>query len=87
MTLNERSDMTRVVTEACVKCTACVSVCPVSCFYEGPNMLVIDPDACIDCGLCVTECPSDAIVSDDTEKGETWLSVNKKFSKVWPNIT
>ena len=36
--------MTYVVTESCVKCkyTDCVDVCPVDCFREGPNMLVID---------------------------------------------
>jgi ferredoxin len=26
----------------------CVDVCPVDCFYEGENMLVIHPDECID---------------------------------------
>ena len=55
--------MTYVVTEACIKCkyTDCVDVCPVDCFREGPNMLVIDPDECIDCTLCVPECPVEAI--------------------------
>ena len=59
--------MTFVVTEACIKCkyTDCVEVCPVDCFYEGENMLVIDPDQCIDCGVCEPECPIDAIQADD----------------------
>src|SRR5215831_21370340 len=50
-----KSSMTYVVTESCIKCkyTDCVDVCPVDCFREGPNMLVIDPDECIDCTLCV----------------------------------
>lgn len=78
--------MPHVVTDACTKCTACVSVCPVACFYEGLNMLAIDPNVCIDCGLCVIECPSDAIVTDDTEEGQKWLSTNREFAKVWPNI-
>jgi Fe-S-cluster-containing hydrogenase component 2 len=40
------------------------TVCPVDCFYEGPNFLTIDPDECIDCAVCVPECPVDAIVPD-----------------------
>ena len=62
--------MTYVVTEACIKCKYmdCVEVCPVDCFYEGENMLVINPDECIDCGVCEPECPPKAIVPD-TEKG------------------
>jgi ferredoxin len=65
----------------------CVEVCPVDCFYEGENMLVIHPDECIDCGVCVPECPVDAI-KPDTEPGlEKWLRLNAEFAKVWPNIT
>jgi ferredoxin len=80
--------MTYVVTEACIKCkyTDCVEVCPVDCFYEGDNMLVIHPDECIDCGVCEPECPADAI-KPDTEQGlEKWLALNAKFAVVWPNI-
>jgi len=59
--------MTFVVTESCIKCkyTDCVDVCPVDCFHEGPNFLVIDPDECIDCTLCEPECPVEAIYSED----------------------
>ena len=74
--------MTYVVTEACIKCKYmdCVEVCPVDCFYEGENMLVINPDECIDCGVCEPECPPKAIVPD-TEKGmEQWLEVNRDLS-------
>ena len=81
--------MTYVVTEACIKCkyTDCVEVCPVDCFYEGDNMLVIHPDECIDCGVCEPECPADAI-KPDTEPGlEKWLEVNTEYAKSWPNIT
>jgi ferredoxin len=81
--------MTYVVTEACVKCkyTDCVEVCPVDCFYEGENMLVIHPEECIDCGVCEPECPADAI-KPDTEQGlEKWLSLNAKFASVWPSIS
>src|SRR6202158_6582884 len=62
--------MTYVVTEACIKCkyTDCVEVCPVDCFYEGDNMLVIHPDECIDCGVCEPGCPVEAI-KPDTEPG------------------
>ena len=81
--------MTYVVDEKCIKCKLmdCVEVCPVDCFYEGENMLVIKPDECIDCGVCEPECPVDAIKAD-TEKGaNNWVELNKKFSDQWPNIT
>jgi ferredoxin len=52
--------MTYVVNESCIKCKLmdCVEVCPVDCFYEGENMLVIHPDECIGCGVCEPECRS-----------------------------
>jgi len=81
--------MTYVVTEACIKCKYmdCVEVCPVDCFYEGENMLVIDPEVCIDCGVCEPECPAQAI-KPDTEPGlERWLELNATFARRWPNIT
>jgi ferredoxin len=83
--------MTFVVTENCIKCkfTDCVEVCPVDCFYEGPNFLVIHPDECIDCGLCEPECPAKAIVSEDdlTPENQLFLALNAELSKEWPNIT
>jgi ferredoxin len=82
--------MTYVVTENCITCkyTDCVEVCPVDCFYEGENMLVIHPDECIDCGVCVPECPAEAIFSDvDPEATTHWLAVNRKYADLWPNIT
>ena len=81
--------MTYVVVESCIKCKYmdCVEVCPVDCFYEGENMLVIHPDECIDCGVCEPECPVDAI-KPDTEPGlENFLKLNADLAKVWPNIT
>ena len=81
--------MTYVVTEACIRCKYmdCVEVCPVDCFYEGDNMLVINPSECIDCGVCEPECPVDAI-RPDTEPGlEKWLSINTEYASKWPNIT
>ncbi|HTQ13906.1 MAG TPA: ferredoxin FdxA [Rhizomicrobium sp.] len=81
--------MTYVVTDACIKCKYmdCVEVCPVDCFYEGENMLVIDPEVCIDCGVCEPECPPEAI-KPDTETGlERWLTLNADYAKKWPNIT
>ena len=68
------------------KHTTCVSVCPVDCFYEGENMLVINPDECIDCGVCEPECPEDAIITDAEDTDGKWLEVNTKYSNVWPNI-
>ncbi|MGQ3892569.1 ferredoxin FdxA [Legionella sp. CNM-4043-24] len=83
--------MTFVVTENCIKCkyTDCVEVCPVDCFYEGPNFLVIHPDECIDCALCEPECPVNAIVSEDDLTGDqkVFQELNAELSKKWPNIT
>jgi ferredoxin len=81
--------MTYVVIDNCIKCKYmdCIEVCPVDCFYEGENMLVIHPDECIDCGVCEPECPADAI-KPDTEPGlEKWLQVNTEYADKWPNIT
>lgn len=81
--------MPYVVTEACIKCkyTDCVEVCPVDCFYEGENMLVINPDECIDCGVCEPECPAEAIVPDTDSAAERWLEVNRQYSGQWVNLT
>ena len=81
--------MTYVVTEACIRCKYmdCVAVCPVDCFYEGENMLVIHPEECIDCGVCVPECPVDAIRTDTDEVGAQFLDLNREFSARWPKIT
>jgi len=83
--------MTFVVAENCIKCkyTDCVEVCPVDCFHEGPNFLVIDPEECIDCTLCEPECPAEAIFAeDDLPPGqEQFLELNAELAKVWPVIT
>lgn len=82
--------MTFVVTENCIKCkyTDCVEVCPVDCFHEGPNFLVIDPDECIDCTLCEPECPANAIFAeDDVPDGQRqFLALNAELAKQWPVI-
>ncbi len=80
--------MAYVVTEACIKCkiTDCVEVCPVDCFYEGANMLVINPEECIDCGVCEPECPVDAI-KPESDGLLPWLEINRQYSQTWPNIT
>ena len=81
--------MTYLVNENCIKCkfTDCVEVCPVDCFYEGENMLVINPDECIDCGVCEPECPVDAIIADTEDENGKWVEINQKYSQEWPNIT
>ena len=81
--------MTFVVTENCIKCKYidCVEVCPVDCFYEGANMLVIHPDECIDCGVCEPECPANAIKRDTEPRLERWLTLNAEFAQKWPNVT
>tara|TARA_B100000579_G_C22765704_1_gene821282 strand:+ start:930 stop:1271 length:342 start_codon:yes stop_codon:yes gene_type:complete len=81
--------MTYIVNDKCIKCKLmdCVEVCPVDCFYEGENMLVIKPDECIDCGVCEPECPVEAIQPDTDGIAEGLLKINSKFSEIWPNIT
>lgn len=83
--------MTFVVGENCIKCkhTDCVEVCPVDCFHEGPNFLVIDPEECIDCSLCEPECPAEAIFSeDDLPAGQAnFLQLNIELSAQWPILT
>jgi|TARA_Y100000385_G_C13055794_1_gene621887 ferredoxin len=81
--------MTYIVNDACIKCKHmdCVEVCPVDCFYEGENMLVIKPDECIDCGVCEPECPADAIRADTDPGMESWVEFNDKYASIWPNIT
>ncbi|WP_342363615.1 ferredoxin FdxA [Terrarubrum flagellatum] len=80
--------MTYVVTEACIRCKYmdCVAVCPVDCFHEGANMLVIDPDGCIDCGVCEPECPAEAIAADVDPRAERWLGLNRDLARRWPVI-
>ncbi len=83
--------MTYVVTDNCIKCkfTDCVEVCPVDCFREGPNFLVIDPDECIDCTLCVPECPVNAIYAEDDvpDSQQQFIAINAELAKNWPTIT
>ena len=81
--------MTYLVNDKCIKCkhTDCVEVCPVDCFYEGDNMLVINPDECIDCGVCIPECPVDAIIEDTEDIDNKWYKLNEEYSNKWSNIT
>ena len=82
--------MTYVVTESCIRCkyTDCVDVCPVDCFREGPNFLVIDPDECIDCTLCVAECPVEAIFAEDDVPNDqqSFKALNAELAKLWKPI-
>lgn len=85
-----KGHMAFVVTESCIKCkyTDCVEVCPVDCFHEGPNMLVIDPDECIDCTLCEPECPVEAIFAEEDlpEEQKQFIPLNAELSREWPVI-
>jgi ferredoxin len=79
--------MTFVVTEDCIRCKYmdCVEVCPVDCFHEGINMLVIDPEECIDCGVCEPECPAEAILPDTDDRAEAWLDLNRTYA-AWKGV-
>ena len=81
--------MTYIVNENCIRCKFmdCVEVCPVDCFYEGENMLVIHPDECIDCGVCEPECPAEAIKPGSQGDLQRWLALNAEYAKAWPNIS
>ena len=83
--------MTHVVTENCIKCkhTDCVDVCPVDCFREGPNFLVIEPDECIDCAVCIPECPVNAIFAEEDvpEDQRAFIALNTELARGWPTIT
>ncbi len=83
--------MTYVVLENCIRCkyTDCVDVCPVDCFHEGPNFLVIDPDECIDCALCEPECPAEAILPEDdlSKEQQPFIALNAELAKIWPVIS
>ena len=81
--------MTYIVNDKCIMCkyTDCVEVCPVDCFYEGENMLVIHPDECIDCGVCEPECPPEAILPDTEPGADVWVKLNQEMAEIWPNIT
>ena len=83
--------MTHIVLESCIRCryTDCVDVCPVDCFREGPNMLVIDPDECIDCAVCIPECPVEAIKAEEDVPADQqqFLALNAELCKSWPSIT
>ncbi len=83
--------MTHVVTDSCIRCkyTDCVDVCPVDCFREGPNMLVIDPDECIDCAVCIPECPVDAIFAEEDVPANQigFVKLNAELAPGWKSIT
>ena len=91
VTIQDGNPGERSISVACMHCSdaPCMAVCPVDCFYEGPNMLVIHPDECIDCALCEPECPVDAIFADDEvpEDQVPFIELNAELAEVWPNIT
>ena len=83
--------MPHVITENCIRCkyTDCVDICPVDCFHEGANFLVIDPQECIDCTLCAAECPTGAIFADDDipDHMQYFIQLNAELARIWPSIT
>lgn len=81
--------MPYTVTEDCIACKYmdCIEICPVDCFFEGLNMVVIHPDECIDCAACVPTCPVEAIIDDRDERSGPWIDLNRQYASVWPRIT
>jgi ferredoxin len=83
--------MAFVVTEKCIRCKFmdCVAPCPVDCFHEGPEFLVINPDECIDCNVCAIECPVDAIYQDKDlpEDQKEFIEINRRLSQIWPGVS
>ncbi|UTC24668.1 ferredoxin family protein [Candidatus Comchoanobacter bicostacola] len=82
--------MAYIVSDQCINCkyTDCVEACPVDCFHEGPNMVIINPEECIDCNLCVSECPINAIYSEEDlpENQQHMKEINAKYADIWPLI-
>jgi ferredoxin len=80
--------MAYLVTEACIRCKymECTTVCPVDCFYEGANMLVINPIECIDCGSCEAMCPTEAIIPEIDDHGGRWMAFNTEHFARWPKL-
>ena len=80
--------MTFVVSDKCIRCKYmdCIDPCPVDCFHEGPEFIVINPDECIDCNICAIECPVDAIYQDKElpEDQKDFIEINRRLSQIWP---
>lgn len=79
--------MPYVVAEPCIGCkhTDCVEVCPVGCFYEGPNFLAIHPEECIDCNACVPACELEAIYPADLlpDRWRHYQAINAELARRW----
>jgi NAD-dependent dihydropyrimidine dehydrogenase PreA subunit len=77
------NDLAYIVTSPCIgtKDTACMKVCPMDCFYDAGDMLVINPDECIGCGLCLPECPVAAIfpMNEVPENEKSFIARNAEF--------
>ncbi len=82
--------MTYVVAEPCVSTIdrACVEVCPVACFYEGGDQLIIHPSECVDCDACRPACPVAAIFpeAEVPEQWRSYIAKNADFIKHTANL-
>lgn len=50
------------VTDNCIGCGSCLSVCPQSCIITTRIPYVIEQEHCLHCGNCLNTCPAGAVV-------------------------
>lgn len=49
------------ISDACIGCGSCVSVCPQNCIDASAVPYRIEQDHCLHCGNCMTVCPASAV--------------------------
>ncbi|MBQ6128472.1 MAG: 4Fe-4S binding protein [Lachnospiraceae bacterium] len=50
------------ITDSCIGCGNCVSVCPQNCIRQDGVLFQIEQDHCLHCGNCMNACPVGAVV-------------------------
>ena len=57
----ERKEEGYFITDACIGCETCGSVCPQNCIDFSNTPAVIEQDHCLRCGNCAEVCPAGAV--------------------------